>query len=84
VSVIPMPKFFLHLTLPHSSTVKDLHGEDFPDLKAACHAALLNARCLMADEIAQGQLPELGSYYVADFTGKVVAEVTFREAIEAT
>jgi hypothetical protein len=52
-------------------------------LKAACHGALLNARCLVADNIAQGRLPELGTYCIADFSGKVVAEATFREAIEA-
>jgi hypothetical protein len=76
-----MPLFYLHA---HNSTgfVEDEEGQDLPDLAAARAAAVDGIRSILAGEVRAGSLDTRGRIDIADDTGRVLATVRFREAVE--
>jgi hypothetical protein len=66
-----------------SDLVEDPNGADFTDLSVARHEATLAARELIAEHIRNGSTPGNGQYEITDEAGRVVAAMTFDEAIRA-
>lgn len=75
-----MPRFFFHIA--NGDRFPDEEGAVLPDLTAARKLALVGAREIVADELKQGKSQSLNDRIeVQDESGRVVAVVTFREAV---
>lgn len=75
-----MPRFFFNLT--DGIECRDEEGSELPDAATACERAIEEARCIMAEEVRHGKLPLRDVIDVVDASGKQVATVPFRDAIE--
>lgn len=76
-----MPRYFFRL-VECGDVLDDPDGTDLPDLDAARHLAMLEARSIMKAEIDEGQLCLACQIEVDDEVGHRVATVPFKEAIQ--
>ena len=73
-----MPRYFFHIH--NDEYVPDEEGQELADVAAARTCALEGARDLVCNSVKDGHL-NLDHYLsVADETGRVLFNVTFREA----
>jgi hypothetical protein len=74
-----MARFFFHV---HDDDVaEDEEGRDLPDRDAAVREALIGARSLACEEVANGCLHHNHRILVTQENGEVVATVTFADAV---
>jgi len=75
-----MPRFYFHLK--NDLIVDDLEGRELSDIEAALGEARRDVRALAAEQVRQGRLVLHHHIDIADPTGRVVATVTFGDAME--
>lgn len=75
-----MPRFFFHIADGHR--FPDEEGAILPDVPAALQVACVSAREIVAEEIKEGKPLSLGERIeIQDEAGRIVAVVTFKEAL---
>lgn len=74
-----MPRFYFHLR--NDLEVDDEEGLEVPDLAAAREYAIFNARSIAAENVHKGKLNLKHRIEIADETRRVVATVSFGDAI---
>jgi hypothetical protein len=74
-----MPHYYLHQR--NEVYVNDEEGEDFPDVAAARHKAVIGARSILSEELMRGLLDLRGAIEIADEGGTIIAIVPFQEAV---
>lgn len=76
-----MPKFYLHLQRDDEQ-IQDQEGQEFRSVEEA-HAAAMAALCEIAgDAIKASEQVALEAILMEDDTGKLVAKVTTRQALQ--
>ena len=71
-----MPLFFLHIR-QGDDLVKDLEGQEFPDLESARQDATAGAREILAERVRAGEGVDGDRIDVCDESGTVLATVPF-------
>ena len=75
-----MPRFFFHL---YDDIVSiDPEGKELSSLEAAREQAFAEARAMACAEVPNGHLRLKHRIEIADETGKVLATVHFRDAVQ--
>lgn len=76
-----MPVYFFHI-LRGTARIEDEEGEELPDMAAARQEVVASVRDLVADDMRSGQPIDLSDRIeIANLSGRVMATMTFREAI---
>lgn len=77
----PMPRYFLNIR-DGETFVADEEGRHFPDLDHAVEEARQSARDLLADQLRAGQKLDGQLIEIADASGRVLRQVTFKSVME--
>ena len=78
-----MPRFFFHL-VDSEHRLTDRKGSEFESPEAARRAAEAAARNRMVEVMLQGSDPDGRRYEITDADGRLVATVSFRDALPPT
>ena len=76
-----MPHYFFHIRNRHGR-IEDLEGSDFDTLQAALAEARLSAREILADDLRKGRRNEARLFEIEDTGGRLVARLSFSEALD--
>jgi hypothetical protein len=76
-----MPLFFLHV-YNRTGSSRDEEGLDLPDLDAARTQAVQGIRSILRDEVGRGKIDFEGHIDIADESGRVLATVTYHDAVD--
>lgn len=77
-----MPKFFFHIR-QDGELIEDPDGTVLASLEAAVASASQDARAIVAERIAAGNIVKANSIEVTDPGGVTLAVVTFQQVLEA-
>jgi len=75
-----MPRYFFRLS-ECGTVLEDREGAELPDTTAALHRATIEARSIMAAEVASGKLCLSCRIEICDNDGEQVAVVPFRDVL---
>jgi hypothetical protein len=75
-----MPRFYFNLR--DDLVVDDEEGRELPDIAAARDCALLNARSIASENVHKGHLDLSHRIEVVDHDGRIVATVSFADAVK--
>lgn len=75
-----VPNFYFHVR-DGDRLIEDLDGSDLPSLEAARAKAVAATRQAVAEQLRRGEIMRDRSFEITDEGGRVLATVTYRDAV---
>ena len=78
-----MPRFFFHLR-EGDQLVRDLQGQDLPDVNTACSEAVAGAQEIVSERIKAGKSIDEHELHLCDESGAVLEWFPFSSVLKAS